>query len=769
MSYYELPKRIDREFEKFCENIRDFKEKKLDALAFKTIRVPFGVYEQRESDTYMVRVRLAGGKASTAQLLGLCSLSEKYAGGSLHITTRGDAQLHNARLDDIAPIIAGLHAIGISSRGGGGNTLRNITADSYSKALDSLFDVSVHASLLTTKMLEREDSFTLPRKYKIAFSSSSADRANATISDLGFIAAIREGKRGFETWYGGGMGAKSRLGRKLFDFVEESRIFIVAEALKKVFDEHGNRRKKHANRIRFLVEELGSVEFERLVNEKIGEIEKEPDSLLGFEEALFAQKNYEETAAPEGIFAKRFARLQSNGAYTIKIPLTLGDIRADALREIVSAAKSFGEDIFRFGSDQNLYLYDIPSIGIDGLEEAAKKASELANAPQIIGDIISCAGASTCRLGIGLSRGAAEAITKRLLCGFAQLDAFAGFKIHISGCPNSCGKHPIADLGFYGKAGRFEGRLYPAYVVVAGAKISGQESRFAKIIGEVPAYRLPELVERILEATPVEYADRFYEWAEQNEESLKNIVAELNNIPSFAEDKNPYFDFGAEEVFSLKDRGEGECSAGMFDLIESDQKRAKKILAELEKSYSEELKNELALTSARTLLVTRGEAARDDKGVFEAFYREFAKTGLVPKSVGDTAEKLAQEGAEHVGLQALKELAEAVFSLYSKMDHTLKFAVHTQSGDENKNVLPEAIDKNETKISFEDYRGVPCPMNFVKTKMVLSKIGSKEALEILLSDGSPIENVPNSVRAEGHTIESVTKEGDYWRVRIIKK
>lgn len=767
MSYYELPKELDREFERFCENIRDFKEKKLDPVAFKTIRVPFGVYEQRTADTYMVRVRLTGGKASATQLLGLCSLADRYALGSLHITTRGDAQLHNVALDDIERVIAGLHSVGVSSRGGGGNTLRNVTADSYSKAPDSLFDVSVHASLLTTKLLKQKDSFTLPRKYKIAFSSSAADRANATISDLGFIAQIRDGKRGFGVWCAGGMGAKSRLGQKLFEFIDESEIFIVSEAVKKVFDTHGNRRKKHANRLRFLVEELGFGEFEKLVNIEIEALAKEEESYIRFDDALFADSVFEDAAIEDedtALFAKRFAKEQSNGAQTLKIPLELGDIRADALREIVSAAKAFGEDIFRFGNDQNLYLYDIPKNAIGSLHKACDNASALTKAPQIIGDVISCAGASTCRLGIGLSRGASEAISRHLLQSALDLDAFAGFKIHISGCPNSCGKHPIADLGFYGKAGRFEGRLYPAYVVVVGAKVSQGESRFAKSIGEVPAYRLPALVEAVLKATPPEFADRFYEWADANEASLRAIVESLNTIASFRDDKNPYYDFGAEELFSLKDRGEGECSAGMFDLIDSDQKRAKKIVAELQNGYSEELKNELLLVSARMLLITRGEEAREASGVYEAFYREFAKTALVSQSGVQIAEKLLNGQIGEVSVSEALSFSEAVFGLYAKMDHTLKFAVETEAPKQVENVTKEAKEALQ-----EDFRGVPCPMNFVKTKMALAKISANEALEVLLSDGSPIENVPNSVKAEGHTIESITKERDYWRVRIIKK
>ncbi len=772
MSYYELPSALGAEFESFKQNIKDFKSGALDPLAFKTIRVPFGIYEQRKADTYMVRIRLAGGLASVPQLSAISDASKSFADGTLHVTTRGDVQLHNVDIDNIVPILERLHKVGISSRGGGGNTLRNITADTHPKAEDSLFDVSVHASILTTKLLGQKDSFGLPRKYKIAFSSSSADRANATISDAGFIAKVRDGKRGFSVWTAGGMGAKSRLGELLYEFVDESRIFIVAEAIKKVFDIHGNRKKKHANRLRFLIQELGSEEFRRLVKEQEALLEADKNSFLHFDDELFLGDKGEGKAPDADVdekkyekFLARFVKKQNNGKYSVKIPLIEGDAKAELIDVLIAKISPLGENIFRFGNDQNIYLYNIANDWLKAVFAYTREFSRLTALPEIIGDIISCTGAATCQLGIGLSRGASAAISDRLVKSDVDLDAFGGFKINISGCPNSCGKHPIADIGLYGVAGRFEGRLYPAYTVVVGAKIRENESRFARSIGEVPAYQLPSLIEGILRIVPKEYAGRFYDFVDDNEEKLKELVASFNYIPSFKDDKNPYFDFGAEELFSLKDRGAGECSAGMFDLIDSDQKKAKKLLEEIEDTPTDELKKELLLVSARMLLVTRGEEARDEKGVFAAFIKHFADTGLVEESHKNTVALALEDKHESISIDDAKELAKAVFGLYAKMDHTLKFAVEPV-------VTKEAEAKENTQKSDAqeyDLRGVKCPMNFVKTKMVLSTKKSGEVLDVLLDNGSPVENVPNSVKNEGHKIESIVREGEHWRVRIIKR
>ena len=154
------------------------------------------------------------------------------------------------------------------------------------------------------------------------------------------------------------------------------------------------------------------------------------------------------------------------------------------------------------------------------------------------------------------------------------------------------------------------------------------------------------------------------------------------------------------------------------------------------------------------LLVTRGEDARDKAGVLKAFKQHFIDTTLLNAYFGVMLEGDADEKSV--------ELAEEVIKLYETMDNTLKFA-------KEKELAASAQAQPETSAHFKDLSGVACPMNFVKTKMELAKIKSGEVLEILLDDGAPIDNVPKSVASEGHTVEATTKEGNGWRVRIVKK
>ena len=764
MSHYIIPQMVYDDLEVFKKNHAAFLAGTLDDLTFKTMRVPFGVYEQREANTFMVRIKLAGGILTPKQLLTLSDLAETYAHEAIHITTRGGAQLHYVKIEDIIDIITKLHSIDLSGRGGGGNTVRNVMADPLAgTAKDEIFDVSPYALAITTKMLEQKDSFALPRKFKITFSGSEADRGYATIHDVGFIAKIENGVKGFKLFVAGGMGAKSRVGSKFLDFVPDTEVFLYSQAIKQVFDQNGNRKNKHAARLRFLIEELGMDEFRRLVNVEIEALKAKGgwEMPIAEIERTKGDTTHEPFAVPETIskWWNRYVYAQKQeGLYGCKVPVHLGDIHFNNARALANALLPFGEDVLRFTGDQNLYIRNLTAPQMASLHDILQKFSVEVSKPTLFGDMVACTGAATCQLGIARPRGAVDAIQKRIEKLFDQhdYDLIQGFKIHLSGCPNSCGKHLIGDLGFFGKVQRNEGYSYPAYNVVAGNRTSGEGTVFAKKCGDVAAFHLPAFVEEVLNTwlLHVKAYKSFADWIDDGGlKIVEDISKKYVEIPSFKDDKNPYFDYNAVELFSLKGRGMGECSAGMYDLIEADKKALKEALEKEEKDY--EL---IRLLAARMLLVTRGEDARDKAGVLKAFKTLFVDTTLLNAYFGTMLEGDADEKSI--------ELAEEVIKLYETMDNTLKFAKEKELAA----AAAQASAQTETKaVHFKDLSGVACPMNFVKTKMELSKIGSGDVLEILLDDGAPIDNVPKSVAGEGHTVEATTKEGNGWRVRIVKK
>ena len=233
---YKIPPQLDEEIGQLEALIAKFRAGAIAPIELKVHRVPFGVYEQREADTYMVRIRCVAGIVTPGQLEKVAAIAARYGVGDLHLTSRQELQIHYVKLDDLVAVIRQLKEAGLSTRGGGGNTVRNIAAQDDA-GIDPLevFDVTPYAAALTTRLIAENDSWNLPRKYKIAFSGSEHDKGQATLADLGFIARIVDGKKGFRVHVAGGLGVRSAVGNLLFDFVDDTQVYPIAKAVKDLF------------------------------------------------------------------------------------------------------------------------------------------------------------------------------------------------------------------------------------------------------------------------------------------------------------------------------------------------------------------------------------------------------------------------------------------------------------------------------------------------------------------------------------------------------
>ncbi|MDR3739001.1 MAG: sulfurtransferase TusA family protein, partial [Terracidiphilus sp.] len=395
--------------------------------------------------------------------------------------------------------------------------------------------------------------------------------------------------------------------------------------------------------------------------------------------------------------------------------------------------------------------------------------SNLSDAPLLLSNAVACTGADTCKLGICLPKGALTAVEERLRASDLNLDRIDDFRFNISGCPNSCGQHTIADLGFYGQARRNGQKMYPAYAVVAGAIRKDGEARFAQPIDNISARDLPAFAADFL-GVWLEKQQRFNSFAEyidaEGKQDIQSVCERYRNVPAYEMDAAYYYDWSAKDEFTIVGRGVGECSAGLFDLIGVDLK----LIAELRKRLAgstlpeerADLLYRITLSASRMLLVTRGVEAQSDGAVFESFLHRFIDAGLIDGRFRLLVE-LARSG-EHAILvereQDVLALAEAVEKLYAGMDNSLRFS--TEKADAS-----QAVPKPQFQAE-RDYRGVACPMNFVRVKLDLSRMNSGERLRILLDDGKPIESVPRSVASEGHKIVAQNREGKHWSVEIEK-
>jgi sulfite reductase (ferredoxin) len=676
---FNLPKNLDEDLSKFKEEIERFKNGSISGTEFRSFRVPQGVYEQRKEGTYMLRVRFPAGSVLPHQMRVLASVSKKYGDGVLHVTTRQDIQIHSVLLDGIYTALLELYDAGLSTKGGGGNTVRNIIA-CYNAGVcaKEVFDVTPFAVALTEFLLANPTSYQLPRKYKIAFSGCSKDCTGAVVNDLGFIAKKKGDELGFTVYVGGGMGTHSRIADQLEEFVSPDKIYLIAEAIKLVFDKYGNRKNKHRARLRFLIEQMGFNQFQKLYkDELLGLSSKElpviqlreiprqertitkADLISNEEFAEWSEKNTE----PQ----------RQHGYYLAYIPLILGDISADSLENLADIAEMYGEGMIRSTQSQNLVIRWVHENELHTLYKKLTNLNLAKNHANIIRNTVVCTGASTCRLGICLSRGLANAVINKISNAGIDLDKFDKLDIHISGCPNSCSRHPIGHIGMFGAARRIGERLVPHYIIQLGGKLAEGETKFAQGKYSVPAKNVPAFMTDFLKAFQESSLHPDYEaFLEISGRNLAEQLADkYKHVPSFEVDKDYYFDWGSESLFSLADRGPGECSSGVFDLIDVD-------LANAHESVQKGKLLPAIILASKALLITQGQEAKNDAEALILFSKYFIDTGLVDESFRELVENSQLSMSKkiedfNIDIDEVSAFVSVVKSLYDNMDQSLRF------------------------------------------------------------------------------------------------
>jgi sulfite reductase (ferredoxin) len=588
---------------------------------------------------------------------------------------------------------------------------------------------------------------------------------------LGFIARRKGEGLGFAAYVGGGMGARSRVADPLEEFVPSGDVYLVAEAVKRVFDKRGNRKNRSRARLRFLIEEVGVDRFRELYEAELAELRRTGYPELAARELPEGAHDVTgcDRQPAEGFEVwrrKNVLAQKQDGFYLTQIALPLGDIRADVLEGLAEVVAAHGEGMARATQWQNLVIRWVAEEELATLHRKLDALGLGGTPAPILRRTVACAGASTCRLGVCLSRGLARAIVDRLSEEGVDLEGLGDLSVHISGCPNSCGRHALGKIGLFGAARRVAGRLVPHYVVQLGGRSGEARTRLAEGKNAVPARSVPQFVADFLrrfQQSP-QYPDYDAFLDASGAEVAGQLAARHRHVPPFEEDKNYYFDWGAEVPFSLAGRGPGECGAGVSDLIEVDLASARDALAD-GKAFA------AAAFAARALLVTRGQEARDDEEAFGLFAQHFLDAGFADESLRalvEEGQRCARASAPGNGFAAsaneVAAFVEAVQGLYDRMDQSLRLPTVADEGA----TRPEGTPEEQTEVSKEaDFHGVACPLNYVKAKLLLDEVESGEVISVLL-DEEAMRNVPESAERDGHEVLSVAQQGEQWRVLIRK-
>lgn len=547
---------------------------------FRPWRLRRGIYSQRQAGVQMIRTKVPGGTLTARQMEQLAAVADEFAFGKAHLTTRQNVQYHFVPLRQVHALLHKLADVRLTTREACYNTVRNITACPLSGLLhDEVFDVRPYARRTALAFLHNPLTDSLPRKFKIAFSGCKEDCIAGAINDVGLRAVIREGQHGFRVVVGGGLGPLPNEAQLLDEFIPAERLTNRIEAVIRVFAKYGNRKNKNKARLKFVVRERGFDWVREQVDLEYQDIQQNggiptpasiPDGFGGFQsvepplgagELLPVLESNGRPNADYERWLETNIREQKHPGYavvTVKVPQ--GNLTGDQMRGLAGIATDAGDGYLRFTMDQNVVLGSIPLRNLKRVYAALQAIDLAGGGAHEIDDIITCPGAYSCNLALtkSMNLGAALAETVR-----NHPDSLVRkLKINISGCPNSCGQHWIADLGFYGNARKIEGREVPYYQMLLGGAIeSSGVARFGLAIQSIPARFAPEAVTRILSHYIEHRADgeSFREYVLRTKvETFRNLTADLAKPAELFPEI--YQDWGDEVGYSLK-LGRGECAS----------------------------------------------------------------------------------------------------------------------------------------------------------------------------------------------------------------
>lgn len=773
-----LPQKIIDEIPHYKENLTKYLTGELQEGFFRGIRVPWGFYSQRGGKLLMARLRIPNGILTPQQLYHIGNAAKKYADGKLHITTRQDIQVHNLPSENSIELIEYLKDVNISPRGGGGNTIRNITGCYLSGiCLHEHTEVYKIVWGLTEYLLSLDESYTMPRKIKIAFSGCEQDCACTGINDVGLVSL----KDGFKVLCGGGMGAKSAVGKVLHAKVDLQEVGYCVKSIINVFNRHGDRKNRRHNRLRFLIQDLGWKKFTTLYNQELNKVTETEHIVLKTKDNLPQLPKLNVSSSPGGSLPREdkgytsflihhTKRQKQDGYWYIQLRIPFGETDGDTLISLSKLGDLFPSLIFRTTQRQDLIISNVPRSKIYLVYNEVKGIINVSPCPEILLDTACCKGVTTCNLGICNSVGLASQVSKELYTIKLDADKLKALTININGCPNACGQHPIGMISFSGIARKFHSRSVPFYRIYLGGKVDAENTTLAEQIGTVPARVIPPLFSEFISALQESGDHNIHHYlTNQGKYFMKELIDKHSYVPPYEKDKSYYIDFGKTQDFSLKGLTKGECGSGAIDMIESDLESAKEYLAKArEKDFDlSEIKNAL-IYSSRALLVVKGIDPKDESEMILSFVKLFINTGIAKPEFDNLNTTYKEIASNKIQKEKAYDYTEKLYGevkkIYSLMDSGFNFPVRFQ-----KEAPLGATESSEKESEVYDLRRIACPINYVKVKLRLETLQTGDILKVYLDEGEPVESVPKSLQNDGQEIVKIEKLDRFFKLTIKKK
>jgi sulfite reductase beta subunit-like hemoprotein len=593
------------EIDEFVTKLEAFERGDLGPDQWRAFRLLRGTYGQRQPDVQMIRVKIPQGLLDGPQIHALADVAERYSRGFGHITTRQNLQFHFVGLHDVPAFLERIMEVGLTTREACGNSIRNVTACPYAGvSADELFDVTPYSEALTRYFLRHPLAGSLPRKFKIGFEGCAEDHAYTAINDIGWRARVRttehgRTERGFQVTVGGGTSTMARSGFLLYEFLPVGEMFNVAEAIVRVYHALGDYAHKHKNRMKFLIKALGWERWREEFDRALVEVRAQGGRSLPFDSDHLPEEGpphdrreppstVVETAARAGrtqvhgpgilphvrpqleVLDEDFIRWhetnvrpQKQAGYAlVTATVPLGDLTAAQLRVLADLSESFADGTARVTPDQDLVFRWVKTSDVRAFyRQLAATGLGLAGAGTIA-DVTSCPGAESCRLAVTQSRGLGRVLEDHIRHHPEISAAAPDLKIKMSGCPNGCGQHHIAGLGFQGSIRKLGDKVVPQYFVMVGGGVDDRGASFGRLAAKVPARRMTEVVDRLVHLYRAEHsgnesATAFFQRVDVA--AIKTALADLERLEPQDAVPEDFIDLGETTAFTPEVM-DGECA-----------------------------------------------------------------------------------------------------------------------------------------------------------------------------------------------------------------
>jgi sulfite reductase (ferredoxin) len=641
---------VEKDIIELEQKIREFREGKIPDEKFRSLRLARGVYGQRQQGVQMVRIKLPYGKMSFSQWKRIADVSDEFANGNIHLTTRQDVQIHFVSLDRTPELWSLLEQDNITMREACGNVVRNVTgSDKAGIDKDEPFDISPYAHAIFEYFLRKPFGQELGRKFKIAISSSEKDTALVFMHDLGAIPRIKEinGKqvRGFKVVVGGGLGAQPFLAKTTHEFLEEDQLIPYIEAVIRVFDRHGERNSRHKARIKFLIHQIGIDAFNELVaaEQKAISYKTFPINSNGYEEVTLAPGVLPDEAFQIKnplnfeIWKKTNVQQQKQeGYYLAYVRIPNGNISSEVSRRLIEKLQRVVADDIRVTITQNLQFRYIKPEHIAYVYSVLEQENLAAPGYGSAADIVSCPGTDTCNLGISNSTSLSKVLSSVIEESFPEFLFREDITVRISGCMNSCGQHGIAGIGFHGSSLKVNGQVIPAVqVLIGGGNLGYGEGRVANKVIKLASKRAPDALKVLLnDFKENEQNDELYPayTFRKGEKYFYDLLKPLADTSTLV--ASDFVDWGHVESF-VTAIGVGECAGVMIDLVGTLIFEAEEKISLAEESiargaYADAIYYVYAafINTAKALLLNREVHCNTQIGILNDFDKYFIEKDL---------------------------------------------------------------------------------------------------------------------------------------------